>query len=100
MSNADDQLPLFDATEMDDPTARRSDDACPHPARRIHTLDCGPGGIQYREYCLTCWCDLRGAIKHAVALAELAGEPAPLIDDIEVVREAREAWWHKKWNKP
>ena len=63
-------------------------DNCAHPERVLLRLDCGPGGTQYRRYCLTCWRDLEGAIAHAKARAELGDEEAPLAD-LEQLHRAR-----------
>lgn len=64
---------------------------CLHENTVLLRLDCGAGGIQYRRYCLSCWTDRQGAIKHAAALAELKGEEAPLAD-IELLHKARDGY--------
>jgi hypothetical protein len=69
--------------------------ACLHQKTVLLRLNCGAGGVQYREYCLTCWCDLRGAIRHADALAKLRGKDAPW-GNLEVLHGARDAWLRRK----
>lgn len=82
------QLLLFYAGDL-------SEGACLHPKTVLLRLNCGAGGVQYREYCLTCWCDLRGAIRHVDALAELHGKDAPW-GNLEVLHAARDAWLRRK----
>lgn len=85
------QLNLFAEADLGLPAGRRSADDCPHPKTTLLRLNCGASGIQYREYCLTCWADLRGAIRHADALVELGGKDAPW-GDLDVLHAARDAW--------
>jgi hypothetical protein len=74
---------------------------CEHPQTVLRRIDCGAGGIQYRRYCLTCWCSIGGAIAHAKAREELGTEEAPMTDPdtINLARDAYRSttdpdWWN------
>lgn len=62
--------------------------ACGHERSAIFALQTGAGGVQFRQYCFSCWADLQGCISHRRAAAELGDQVAPMLT-IDQVYAAR-----------
>jgi hypothetical protein len=67
---------------------------CAHPQTVLLKLDCGPGGIQYRRYCTTCWRSTTHALPHGKVQEELRGGDVPLADR-NLIDKAAEAYWRR-----
>lgn len=61
---------------------------CAHPKEVLLRMDCGAGGTQYRQYCLTCW-RAGPALPHGSIQRPDDVPPA----DPELIERARDAFY-------